>query len=123
MGVEDKVEDNMGVEDEEEVQEIVVKEIVVKEIMVKGIKEVKEIILIIATKPSVILINLLSNHVFAIGLMAKVLIFVWSLEPAPGRISSSPSPTNETLTSSIIITTTVNSMTCYTETNYQKYIH
>ena len=77
MGVEDKVEDNMGVEHEEEVQEIVVKEIVVKEIKVE--EEDKEIILTIVIKLNVILTNRHLSHVFVTGPLERVLIFVWNL--------------------------------------------
>ena len=72
---------------------------------------------------NVIQILLLSRPVTAIGPSESQLTFVWNQGHARGRTSGSPSPTNETLTSSTIITTIVNSMTCYTETDYQKYIH
>ena len=125
MGVADKIEAGVGVEEEEEDQETVVKEIVAKEAKakeIKGIKGIKEKIPILVIKLNVILTNLLSNHVFVTGPSEKVLIFVWSQPPALGRISLCPSQTNETVTSSAKKVTQRISSLCYFRTSYQKYI-
>ena len=124
VGVGVKVEASEGVEVEVEDQTIVVKEIVVKGIVFKETKvegEDKEIILTIVIKLNVILTNLHLSHVFAIGPSGKVLIFVWNLPPAPGKIFLCQNLTNETLTSSTTDKTTKIFMICCTKTSCQKY--
>ena len=124
VGVE--VEDNVGVEEEEEDLETVkvkVSPVVSLEVKVKVKVKVKgKATPILAIKPSVIQIHLLSRPVFVTGPSEKVHIFVWNQGHVPGRTSLSPSPTNEALTRSTIDKTTRSFMTCYITKNCQKYI-
>ena len=124
VGVEANVGVEVEAEDQEIVKEIVVKETVVKEIVVKEVKVVEEdkgIILTIATKLNVILINLHSNHVFVTGPSEKVLIFVWSLAPAHGsNIGYQNLILNEIQTSSDTVKTVSVFKNFYIQQNFHK---
>ena len=118
----DKVEDNVGVEEETEDPDPhrrVPKE-EVKETVKIRLKEEEDLTL--ATRLNVIQTHHHSRRVFVTGPLEKVLIFVWNQEPVPGRTSMYQNPTNETMTSSAKIVTTNYKICCITR-NCQKYIH
>ena len=99
VGVGVKLEDNVGVEEMEEDQEMVKEEPKEVRVPIRDKARTKAI-LTPATRLSVIQIHHLSSHVFAIGPSGRVHTFAWSQEPVLGRIFMCPSQINEALTNS-----------------------
>ena len=117
-GVEDN-EDNVGVEERAEAPDPDRREPKVKvtlKIKVKGEGDLTH-----GTRLKDIQILHHFKRVFVTGPLGKVLIFVWNQGHVPGRTSMSPSPTNETVTSSALKMTTIFKICCTTK-SYQKYI-
>ena len=72
-------------------------------------------------KPPGMLTNPHGSHVSGTGLMENPHTFVWSRAPAPGKTSTSPKPTIESLTSSKKMTRKCKIyMNCYTLQTSQK---
>ena len=104
VGVEDEDKDVDKVEEEEGVEETETRETAKDQEKVKVRVRVKVKVLgtaIPSTRLQDMLTSLHSRPVSATGPLASQLIFVWSQDHVPGRISGCPRPTNRKLTSSI----------------------